>query len=187
MTEGKEVTFSKGSISLKSGAIFYVMMEWERELMKRHAEIVCRNGGHILEIGFGMGISADYIQQQNISSHTIIEVNPQILKKAIIWAKNKPNVKVIEGSWYTLKIELSKKKWDGIWYDADDLNHTKLREALVDKSLNKGGIFSYFAPCGTDVHKYGDKLKSDEVIIEENIPRNLYWNNKVCKVPYITK
>ena len=37
-----------------------VMMEWETGLMRRHAELVCENGGDILEIGFGMGISANF-------------------------------------------------------------------------------------------------------------------------------
>ena len=37
--------------------------------MKAHAEITCRNGGHILEVGFGMGISAT-IFKNKISNHT---------------------------------------------------------------------------------------------------------------------
>ena len=48
-----------------------VMMSWEHPLMKKHAEVVCRNSGDILEIGFGMGISAGYIQQQKPKSHMI--------------------------------------------------------------------------------------------------------------------
>ena len=50
-----------------------VMMSWEDSLMKRHAEVVCENGGDVLEIGFGMGIAANYIQELNPSSHTIVE------------------------------------------------------------------------------------------------------------------
>ena len=46
------------------------MMDWEDGLMKKHADYVCSNGGDILEIGFGMGISANYIQQNNPASHT---------------------------------------------------------------------------------------------------------------------
>ena len=32
-----------------------LMMNWESGLMKRHAELVCENGGDVLEIGFGVG------------------------------------------------------------------------------------------------------------------------------------
>ena len=49
-----------------------VMMNWEDNIMKAKADYVCENGGDILEVGFGMGISADYIQANNPSSHTIV-------------------------------------------------------------------------------------------------------------------
>ena len=42
------------------------MMDWEDPLMSASAAYICEGGGDILEIGFGMGISAGYIQ-----SHTI--------------------------------------------------------------------------------------------------------------------
>ena len=40
-----------------------VMMNWEDSIMKASADYVCENGGDILEIGFGMGISAGHIQR----------------------------------------------------------------------------------------------------------------------------
>ena len=55
-----------------------VMSDWETPIMQLHADIVCANGGHILEVGFGMGISADLIQAHDIESHTIIEINDNI-------------------------------------------------------------------------------------------------------------
>ena len=36
-------------------------------LHRRYAEVVCKNGGDILEVGFGMGMSAGYIQSHIIS------------------------------------------------------------------------------------------------------------------------
>ena len=47
-------------------------------LVADRADIVCANGGHILEFGFGMGISAGLIQEKDIESHTIIEINDAI-------------------------------------------------------------------------------------------------------------
>ena len=52
---------------------YEVMMDWEDSIMSASAAYICENGGDILEIGFGMGISAGYIQQHTINSHTIIE------------------------------------------------------------------------------------------------------------------
>ena len=95
----------------------FVMGDWEEPVMKAHAEITCRNGGDILEIGFGMGISAGYIQQQDIKSHTIIELNDEIHEKAVEWSKDKPNTKIIHGDWKTIKLE---KQFDAIFYDAGE-------------------------------------------------------------------
>ena len=45
-----------------------VMHIGEKELMKELANLVSKNGGHILEIGFGMHLSADEIQlKENVS------------------------------------------------------------------------------------------------------------------------
>ena len=73
------------------------MMDWETPIMKEHAEIVTKNGGDILEIGFGMGICSNFIQQTNIKTHTIIEINDEIFNRLLEWAKDKPNVKI---RWY---------------------------------------------------------------------------------------
>ena len=40
---------------------------------------MCENGGDILEIGFGGGVTADMIQNYNIKTHTIIERDPPII------------------------------------------------------------------------------------------------------------
>jgi len=55
-----------------------VMSAWEEPIMVKHAEIVTKNGGDILEFGFGMGISATHIQSHDINSHTIIEINDDV-------------------------------------------------------------------------------------------------------------
>ena len=97
------------------GTEFQVMMTWEDSIMKASADYVCEGDGDILEIGFGMGISADYIQANSISSHTIVENHPQMIVKAKAWAVGKSNVTIIEGDWYDVKDSLS--TYDGIFYD----------------------------------------------------------------------
>ena len=90
-----------------------VMMDWEDTLMAASAAYVTQNGGDILEIGFGMGISANYIQSHTINSHTIIENHPDIIPKALLWASDKPNVTIVEGNWFDVKDSLS--TYDGIF------------------------------------------------------------------------
>ena len=41
---------------------YEIMMDWETNLMQEHAKVATENGGDILEIGFGMGICANFIQ-----------------------------------------------------------------------------------------------------------------------------
>ena len=72
-----------------------VMMSWEAPIMEKSAEYICESKGDVLEIGFGMGICSDYIQAQNVNSHTIVEIHPQIIEKLKVWAENKDNVTII--------------------------------------------------------------------------------------------
>ena len=65
-----------------------VMSAWEEPIMVKHAEIVTKNGGDILEFGFGMGISATHIQSHDINSHTIIEINDDVYERLLEWAKD---------------------------------------------------------------------------------------------------
>ena len=110
----KDLVFTADSIYFDyDGEKEFVMMEWERPLMEKHANYVCENGGDILEIGFGMGISADYIQANNINSHTIVEIHPDILNKAYEWAEGKSNINIIAGDWYNSLDVLS--TYDGIF------------------------------------------------------------------------
>jgi protein arginine N-methyltransferase 2 len=115
---------------------FQVMMTWEDSIMQASADYICEGGGDILEIGFGMGLSAGYIQANSINSHTIVENHPQMIEKAKAWAEDKPNVTIVEGDWYNVKDSLS--TYDGIFYDtwADDNTEAF---ASVLPSLTKPG------------------------------------------------
>ena len=91
----KTLTFESDKIyytDTSFGGDFEVMMDWEDPLMSASAAYMCENGGDILEIGFGMGISAGYMHSHSISTHTIIENHPNIISKAQAWASNKSNV-----------------------------------------------------------------------------------------------
>ena len=100
---------------IDQGTKLEVMMDWEDEIMSASAAYACQNGGDILEIGFGMGISAGYIQSHSINSHTICENHPQIIPLALEWAKDKPNVNIVTSSWYDVRNNLS--TYNGVFYD----------------------------------------------------------------------
>ncbi len=185
MTQDQQLIFDETHIVLKTQSDKFVMMIWETDLMKQHALRVTQIYGHVLEIGFGMGISAQFIQDFGCKSHTIVESHPQILEKLYEWAKDKSNVTVIPGDWFKLQDIICKNHYDGIFYDADCNNSPAFRRVIVDKVLNKNGIFTYFAPNGTDKYYYGDVLLQDQVEIKMQIPKNMYHNDNICSCPYI--
>ena len=52
-----------------------IMEDWQTPLMRVMAEYVSASHGDVLEIGFGRGVSATFVQEHGVKSHTIIEVN----------------------------------------------------------------------------------------------------------------
>jgi len=164
----------------KNGEERQVMMDWEDELMKKSAEYVCENGGDILEIGFGMGISADYIQQQNINSHTIIESHPQVYNQARIWAEDKPNVRLILGTWLNVLKDLS--EYDGIFYDTyADVDFKLFGEKVVDLT-KEGTKLSWWNSCRDKKNIYGIEDVTYEYI-PVRPPSNHYFKSTVYFLP----
>jgi len=157
-----------------------VMMDWEDNLMSASAAYVCSNGGDILEIGFGMGISAGYIQSHNINSHTIIENHPQVIPKAKQWAKDKPNVTIVEGNWYDIKDTLG--TFNGIFYDTYGDNNMQYFSSSLSALVKKGGIATWWnnEPSPTNFYNIPD-VTYDSISV--NPPQNHYFNNDTYFLP----
>jgi protein arginine N-methyltransferase 2 len=162
------------------GTEFQVMMTWEDSIMKASADYICEGGGDILEIGFGMGISADYIQANSISSHTIIENHPQMIAKAKAWASGKSNVTIVEGDWYNIKDSLS--TYDGIFYDTWADNNT-------DSFVNE---LSNLVKSGTRVTWWNNFTDTDDVFFVDGTTyqaisvkpdSNIYFNSNTYYLP----
>ena len=159
-----------------------VMMDWESPIMEKSAEFVCHNKGDILEIGFGMGICADYIQSQNVNSHTIIEIHPQIIEKLNEWASNKSNVTIVEGDWNELD---NLSTYDGIFLDTfGDLNLDKFKNFALDKS-KEGGKITYWNNEEKEYNPYEfDSISYEKVSITPEfnnytVMQNNYYMPKV--------
>jgi tetratricopeptide (TPR) repeat protein len=134
-----DLTFTENEILLPDG--FEVMMEWERPIMERSAEIVCHNHGDVLNVGFGMAIIDTAIQKQGITTHTIIEAHPQVIERARRWAADKKGVRIIPSVWQTALDDLP--PLDGIYFDT--LMPPMIPFLLrVPGLLKPGGVFLYF-------------------------------------------
>ena len=130
---------------------YQVMMEWEKPYMKALVNKL-KPTGDVLEIGFGLGYSADQIQQHKIKSHTIIEANPYVLKKLKTWAKKqKHKVNVIEGTWQNKLKTLG--TFDIIFFDDSpheehhDEDNTRLYDLyhqLITKHVNKNARMTWY-------------------------------------------
>ena len=163
-----------------NGDSFEVMMDWEDSIMKVSADYVCRNGGDILEIGFGMGISANYIQANDINSHTIVENHPQIIERLKMWAQDKPNVIIVEGDWYQMKNLLS--TYDGVFYDTyGEDNWTKFSDEI--SSLVKPGAKVTWWNNEPSVNSIQNIDGVDYESINIDPPSNSYFNSNVYYMP----
>lgn len=206
----RSLTFESDKIKYsKDGKEFNVMMDWETPIMKRSAEWVT-NGGRaesVLELGFGMGISAGFIQNFQPDQHTIIELHPNIVERAEEYAtqRNKyysrskatahKRVTILGGkNWYD---EFGKsfeksglQEFDAIFIDT--YQDTKLHEFknYITKMLKKGGRMTWwnpmedFIPDETTKNRRGVSYElirlSDHKI---KIPQNAYHNTDKYYIP----
>ena len=136
-----------------------VMSTWETPIMQKHADIVCANGGHILEFGFGMGISAGLIQEKDIESHTIIEINDTIYNSLVEWAKNKPNVIPVKGDWYD-DIPTD-RKYDGVFYDGfGDMLNKRYFPTRIMQHCKEGTILTWYNNLLKEESQYDGSVKT---------------------------
>ena len=159
-----------------------VMMSWEVPIMERSAEYICHNSGDILEIGFGMGICADYIQTQGVNSHTIIEIHPQIIEKLNIWASDKSNVTVVEGDWSNVS---GLSTYDGIFLDTfGDLNLSNFKEFALEK-IKLDGKITYWNNEENEYNPYNfDSVSYEQISVSPDdnhytLIKNNYYMPKV--------
>jgi len=158
------------------------MHQWETPLMKKMAHWVCSNGGDILEIGFGMGIASNYIQHHDINSHTICEINQDVIQNLKAWSSDKPNVKILEGDWFDNRHEL--KKYDGILFDTyEDPNLFYFVEEFVHTLCKTNTKFTIWHWTNTDKVPYENVVTER---IEINPPKIDYHDESYFMLHRIT-
>jgi guanidinoacetate N-methyltransferase len=132
-----------------------VMQFWEHPVMQGLAQLATRRGGDVLEIGFGLGLSAQYIVRANIHSYTVIELHPEIAQRAREWAELQTvPVKVIEAPWQ-IAISSLQKRYDGILFDTYPISSEEMPQEqfmLVSpflseckRLLNRWGVLTYYS------------------------------------------
>lgn len=134
-----------------------VMQAWERPLMHRMAAIAARGHGDVLELGFGMGISATALLAQGVRSYTVVEYNADVAVRAREWAARHPEetITVVEGRWQDRIDELG--LFDGIFFDTYPTSEEEALQHNVEDTfyaehfvphgaahLRPGGVLTYY-------------------------------------------
>ncbi len=177
----RTLTFESDKIYYTDGdETFEVMMDWEDSLMSASAAYVCESAGDILEIGFGMGISAGYIQSHTINSHTIIENHPQMITKAQEWASGKSNVTIISGSWYDVRASLS--TYNGIFYDTFGDNNMNQFSSSLGSLVKVGARVTWWNNIPSENNFYNIPDVTYEAI-SITPPANNYFNSTTYYLP----
>jgi guanidinoacetate N-methyltransferase len=132
-----------------------VMQSWEARLMEALVEITARSHGDVLEVGFGMGISASLLQERKVASHTIIELNDEVLARAQEWRSTMPDsdIRLIHGSWQDAVTSLG--KYDAVLYDVYPVSDIEVAQlvqmpfpadffAAAKNLLRPNGVLTYY-------------------------------------------
>lgn len=191
-------TFSEEKIDIAGHT---VMWRWAESYMEELAKIATDNGGAILEIGFGFGLSAAVVQRQPIDKHVIIEMNQDVFAHLETFAAQaeKP-VEPLFGLWREVAPSLPDASFDGILFDAFPLFkgdfefHFSFFET-AHRLLKPGGVHTYFSGEESDFSaRHRQRLQDagfhqidKRICAVEPAKACIYWQAKTLVAPIITK
>lgn len=179
-----------------------VMEDWETDYMRELAEIATHSGGTVLEIGFGMGISAGYIQAHDIREHLIIEANRQVHNHATAFARSaRVRTRALLGMWESITPLLPDGSVTGILFDTYPLSEEEIHRnhfaffPEAHRLLIPGGTLTYYSDETEDFSAtHLDALlragfrNIDKRICAVTPPTNcLYWSSPTIVAPIITR
>ncbi len=133
-----------------------LMEDWQIPVMRAMARVAAADGGDVLEVGFGRGVSADFIQDEGVRSHTIVECNDGVVARFRSWRERYPDrdIRLLHGRWQDVTDQL--EQYDAIFFHTYPLNEDEYIEHVVRSvtfaehffptaaaHLRSGGVFTY--------------------------------------------
>eukprot|EP00966_Prymnesium_polylepis_P263282 6081355-Prymnesium_polylepis.1 len=99
-----------------------VMEDWEAPYMQALARIACSRTGRVLEVGYGLGMSARFIDEYAsgawVTEHVIIEANAEVAAAARRFAETaRVQTTVLEGFWQEAVLTLQPGSFAGVLFD----------------------------------------------------------------------
>lgn len=132
-----------------------VMQAWEEPYMDMLAGIATANGGRVLEVGYGMGLSSRAVlRRPSVTGYEVIECHPDVVTRAVTHLRGEigsGRVRLHVGFWQDVVPGLRDGSFDGLLFDTYPLrpeevhgNHFPfLAEAF--RLLRPGGVFTYYS------------------------------------------
>ncbi|MFD1162104.1 hypothetical protein [Hwangdonia seohaensis] len=185
-----------------------IMEDWQIPLMQEMAKAIAENGGDILEIGFGRGISAEMILEFQIDSYTAIECNNDVINtyfKAFEEKHTHKNIHLVPGLWQDTIDAL--EVFDGILFHTYPLNDDEYMQYVngsvtfaehffshAAKHLKPGGAFTYFSNEIDSLSREHQQslLKHFSAFIIKTIPlkmpkdvKDTWWANSIVVIKAI--
>lgn len=117
-----------------------VMRGFETPAMLAIADIATQHGGHVLNVGFGLGIIDTEIEQRRaergLRDHYIIELNEGVYRRAVEWRDRQADqeeILLFHGAWQDVLPVLAARGiiFDGVAYDAFPLEAQELHRDVV--------------------------------------------------------
>ncbi|MEM7083889.1 MAG: class I SAM-dependent methyltransferase [Pseudomonadota bacterium] len=182
-----------------------IMEDWQLPLMQEMAKAVTRSHGHVLEIGFGRGVSSAMIQDEGVRSHTIIECNDSIVARFEQWRKDysASEFHLVHGLWQDTLPALG--EFDGIFFHTYPLNEEDLLQQIGQSvtfadhffphaaaHLKPGGVFTYLSNEMDSLSRTHQRLLFShfrhvdlQVVRNLNLPDNVrdaWWSDSMVVV-----
>lgn len=179
-----------------------VMEDWEDGYMQELARIAGSEGGRVLEVGFGMGISAGYLQQEAIREHVILEANHEVFERLEEFARSAQTpVVALEGFWEDLTGGLASKSFDGILFDTYPLTPEDIHAnhfpffAEAYRLLRPGGVLTYysdeidsFSPAHRAMLEAAGFENIEHTVCAVTPPADCqYWKSRTILAPIVRK
>jgi guanidinoacetate N-methyltransferase len=189
---GTDATWLEKDRGQESLSAQQIMEDWQIPIMQAMAKAVTGNHGDVVEIGFGRGIASDFIQDCGVSSHTIIECNPDVIRQCETWREqhSQAEIDIVTGMWQDVIDTLG--EYDGIFFHTYPLGEEDHIEQVVRSTtfaehffstaadhLKPGGKFSYLSNETDSLSRSHQRLLfryftsfSLSQVTELNIPEN---------------
>jgi len=182
-----------------------VMESWESGYMTMLAEISTRNGGKVLEVGYGMGISARAIQATHrAQSHVVIEAHPGVAKRMLEDFSSRieeRHIHLLTGFWQDITPLLADESFEGILFDTYPLTQEEIHAnhfwffKEAHRLLKPGGILTYYSDEVNDfsakhlakLHEAGFSDIGGQVCAVKPPKHCEYWQDDTSLAPIVRK